>query len=471
MPKGTKIASVEVGNKTVEEMRGLLDTEITLWKAGDDLILHSEFEEFIVSREIFQFDVEASISELKQKTKRTLSTFFKRPQNVQIPLHVTIDETHEAVQDLKSLDYIDTEDIWNKLALLASGLNHHEIVISYKDGARPPLEEIAATELTVPNLSEATLQYMIEQVNGYVIKAGELYSFLNSFDSPQRLLNSKEEASFIGSGLYSLFLQANMQIIDRNTPMSMPEYGEKGFHVEINQRENKDLIIHNDTDYTYQIKVKRTGNTVQFIIEGKKLDFTYEIEMENEKDLPFKTLYRYSKKLKLGEEQVIQEGENGLTIDVFRTVYDKGVYMETELISKDLYLPTPKILLVSTEDIVAENEQTDSNNSLNDPDGLGNIGGIPGLPHVPGVVPGGVDQVGPPLTNEEDLKEAEERIEKQLNDLFDKFFADTEKMNTALITEQEAIKARLHLLETQIQELIKQLIEIGLLTDKEGEKR
>ncbi len=101
MPTGTKVANLNVEKMTEEEIESRINDEIVIWQAQDEIILEGEFEKFTISRDAFDFDVQATMNELKDKTKRKLSNFFKRPKNVQIPLVVKIDESHPDVLAIK----------------------------------------------------------------------------------------------------------------------------------------------------------------------------------------------------------------------------------------------------------------------------------------------------------------------------------------------------------------------------------
>src|SRR5690625_3322091 len=159
MPEGTKIAHIPVAKKTEKEVRKMIEDEVTIWQAQDDLKLEGEFDSFFVSRDIFLFNIDETLNELKSKTKRSLFTFFKRPKNVQILIDVQIDESHDDIQNLKEKTYIDDEDAVDKLLNIATHLGSDSITLSYLDGESIPLETIAEVNMELPELSLASLEY------------------------------------------------------------------------------------------------------------------------------------------------------------------------------------------------------------------------------------------------------------------------------------------------------------------------
>ncbi|MER2071734.1 MAG: G5 domain-containing protein, partial [Psychrobacillus sp.] len=81
----------------------------------------------------------------------------------------------------------------------------------------------------------------------------------------------------------------------------------------------------------------------------------------------------YSKSLKEGEEELVQEGEPGLRVTVYRTVSDKiGPFEQQVAISKDYYPPKHRIVLTSIETSVSTDSDPLTDIDLNG-DGLPDI--------------------------------------------------------------------------------------------------
>src|SRR5699024_6058425 len=107
-----------------------------------------------------------------------------------------------------------------------------------------------------------------------------------------------------------------------------------------------------------------------FTLEGSKEANTYEVKVENEQEIKPRTIYRYSKKMNPGEQEVVQAGKSGLTLDVIRSIYEDGTYVDDEVISRDLYLPTPTILLVSPDEPDIEEGDSTADDELLDEDDI-----------------------------------------------------------------------------------------------------
>lgn len=354
VPSGTKVGNILVENKTDVEIRTAVTDEITIWLSQDDIKVEGEFETVSIDTEVFSFDIDATVNELLDKTKRKLTTFFKRPKNVYVPLQVSIDEEHSDLQAIKGKSYIDYDVLLNELYSLANNLEQRTLPLPYVDGEEVPLETIAEVTLDLPSLSNASLDYIINELDGQLIEAKGLFSFFDSMETPERLLDSGAESSFLGTGLYTLFLQTDFKIVSRTQQLTMPTYGEKGLNAEVNKKNDKDLVAINSSDSTYRLKIDKTKDTVTFSLEGNEPTTTYDITIENEKEIKPRTIYRYSKRITPGTHEVVQPGRDGLSLQIVRKTYENGEYIGESVVSRDVYLPTPLILLVSPDEVVEE---------------------------------------------------------------------------------------------------------------------
>src|SRR5690625_1315893 len=357
MPDGSVIANIPIEGKTESEVKQLLENEVANWQAGDDLLLTSDFEQYAVPRDLFEFDIDTTLTKFNEQTKRTLASFFMRKKNVHIPLQVQIKDDHKALQALSKLNYINVDKTVDHLITIVSQLEESDASIVYMKDKEIPLETITELEIEIPELSDAVLTYAIDKLNDHVIKAGDTFSFLQTVTFPEALLSSTKETSFLATALYNLFLQTNFEILERHANETVPSYTKAGQDVLINVLESKDLIVKNLDNTSYEIKVTKSKGQLQMPLKGMPQETTYEYKTKKLNEIGQRTLYRYSKKLNPGEQEIIQQGQSGLTVEVYRNSFapDKTL-LTSERISKDVYLPIPKIVLVSTSEDVPENQ-------------------------------------------------------------------------------------------------------------------
>ena len=89
-----------------------------------------------------------------------------------------------------------------------------------------------------------------------------------------------------------------------------------------------------------------------------KYEITYYVsDKENVKP---RTIYRLSAELPIGQEKVLEEGKDGLRVQVYRKISEvNSSFEEDKLISRDFYPPKNKVVLVSSE----KPEETTTNES------------------------------------------------------------------------------------------------------------
>ena len=355
MPDGSVIANVSIAGMSESEGKQMLEDEIATWQAGEDINLSSDFEQYAIPRSAFEFDIDTTFNEFNERTKRTFTSLFMRQKNVHIPLRVHINYDLEVIQTLSDLDYFDLEETFSTLTSIASQLEEMDASITYIEGKEPPLESIAEAEMQIPQLSQAVLTYAIEELNDYIIGPNDTFSFLQVVNFPDALTTSTKEISFLATALYQLFLQTNFDIVERHAGVMVPSYSKAGLDAVVNDQEKKDLVVMNPGKISYKIEVSKTNDQLQFALKSMPLDTTYKYETKHVKEIKQRTVYRYSKKLKAGESKLVQQGQSGFTVEVLRSSYSSNdSFLDSEVISKDVYLPIPKIVLVSPSEEVPE---------------------------------------------------------------------------------------------------------------------
>lgn len=488
IPTGTKVANTPVENKKFSEVSDIIEKEIELWQAQDEIEVIGEFEMFTIHTDAFAFKLDETIAELEDKTKRKLSTFFQRPKNVFVPLQVEIDESHEDLQLLKSRSYIDYEHVLTSLHTLATNLQTEPVTLMYIDGENVPLETIAKVSLDLPSLSKATMDYAVNELNGYVIGPEERFSFLEAVATPDKLLKSRDESSFLASGLYSLFLQAEFDIVTRYPQSRLPAYGELGVNAEVNNKENKDLIVINKNESPYRLKVVEEKDEMVFTLEGREANYSYELKVVDEEKIKPRTIYRYSKRITPGQHEVIQAGVDGLSVKLIRSTYEGEEFVKESLVHRDLYLPQPLILLVSPNDPEIEEEQVEIN-VTEDGDMLeeeitidreGNIirpdGSTGGS--IVDLIPNNIEDLDDKQVVEEIIKidKQQQQYEAFLDKLLAIYTSNTEEINKEDLASIEHLQKQIDELNKTIIELLKELIDSGVISEEfiksiEGEEK
>jgi hypothetical protein len=353
LSNGSTIANVPLQGLTYEEVRDKLQKEIEQWYSGEELIAEGDYERRTIPRNAFQFDIEDSVDNFKKQTKRNPFLFFLKSKEAHLPITVSIEQGNGFFNDWP--EHIDVDKTLAKALTIASTLDDHTIVIEYKDDVPYEQEIISEVEQEIPELSQAVLKRAVEEINDQTISYRSPFSFLENVIIPDNLIDSTEELNFVSTALYELVLHTNIEITERHSQGKIPRYSKAGVDVAVGLEDDKDFIVYNPNDYSYTIKAEIKKDKLLMSLLSLRPQTTYKYELDHEQEIEQRTIYRYSRQLKDGEQEVISEGEKGLQVDVFRKNEDDSE--DRVLISHEFYPPSPRIVLIS-----AVSEQAAENN-------------------------------------------------------------------------------------------------------------
>lgn len=364
-PKGTMIANLLIEGETLEDARLALTDEIVYWNSEEDLIIESDFETYHVPRSVVTFDIDATLHKMNEQTKRKLTNFFMRPKNVHLPFVVHINEEDEALKALKELDHIDYDATIQELKEFASELRNEPIPLIYVNEDHVPFETIKQIEKEIPdNMSTAVITYIAEELEDYIILPEESFSLLDSVTFPGELNNSKQELSFAASMLYELFLHTNVEIISKHIPIHVPTYTKAGLAVEVDREQDKDFVIYNDDSTPLKLSTHLKDGQLAISLETISMDNSYKYEITKIEEIEPRTIYRYSNKLDPGEQEVIQTGKKGEKVTVERFIYKNKVFLDKEIISEEVFLPVPKIVVISAQEAIEYEENMEETEAI-----------------------------------------------------------------------------------------------------------
>lgn len=345
LPEDSTIANVSLQGLTYEEVKEKLEKEVEKWNENEVLIADSEHEKRMIPKSIFKFDIDASVNDLEQQTKRNILLFFLKSKEVHLPLTVSIDYEDDLFKEWP--DHIDLDKTLHKALTIASTLDDHTIAIQYKEGVPFKQETIAEVEQDIPDLSQATLERVVKELNDQTIFYDNYFSFLENIIVPENLIDSSDEINFVSTALYGLVLQTNIEVIERHSQGKIPSYSKAGIDVSVSLEEHQDFSIYNPNDYSYTIKAEIKNQQLIMSLLSFQPVTTYKYELDHELEIEQRTIYRYSKDLIGDEQEIITEGKKGLQVDVYRTSANGST--DREFMSHEFYPPSPQIILVSTD--------------------------------------------------------------------------------------------------------------------------
>ena len=174
--------------------------------------------------------------------------------------------------------------------------------------------------------------------------------------------------NFVASMLYHVALQTEYEILERHSQGQKPNYLQQGLDAKVNQALEKDLQFINRSDQPNKLKLTVEGDSLKVELLAQKKEKEISVRVSKDKIIQPRVITRYSKDLPIGREEVIQKGQEGVRVEVYRSISENGSTAE-ELVSRDYYPPVNKIIVKSSRQPVAsENSSGTDKVNPNDPD-------------------------------------------------------------------------------------------------------
>lgn len=338
------IAGVEIVDKKKSEIKTQIASEIVKWKEKD-IEVEGSTATMTISSDLIHFDIDKTVDHYIAASSATWYKFWSKKKDVQIPMEVTVEE--EVQEQLKeaSFFYVDEtiEAIKEHAQFLKEGaVQAEEVPLSKEDMKRVSFE---IQEVVVDGHGISQVVDMLDEIT---IAGGETFSFLERLEEMNSFY-SDETADFVASVLYSVVLQSEMDIQERHSQNVLPPYLEPGIEVKVNERRNQDFSFVNRTNRPYVIDATLQDGRLKVELYSFPSAYEVAVDVRQREVIKPRTIYRLTSSLAAGRERVLEQGEAGLHVNVYKRVTEMaGSYEEDILVSQDFYPPKHKVVLVSS---------------------------------------------------------------------------------------------------------------------------
>lgn len=208
-----------------------------------------------------------------------------------------------------------------------------------------------------------------EAINGRIIEPGEVFSFNDEVGPVTAeqgyrevlVIQNRKFVPGIGGGicqaattLYQVALRGEMEIVQRSSHSRPVSYVPLGQDATVAQG-LIDLKFRNNRHYPVLLTGKM-DDSLSFYLYGaeKETDRSVEIVTEDIQVLAPRLLEQPDPSLPKGVRRLIQNGEEGYQVNVYRLIKEGDQETVKELISKDVYMPINEVLRVGTKEVAKE---------------------------------------------------------------------------------------------------------------------
>ncbi len=339
---GSTIGGVLVKNLDEDAIEVAIQEAIRVWQ-DTPITVEGGGVTATVDPKMLVFDVASSVAEYRTLTDKPWFAFWEGKRTVHLPLQVIGDE--QLTKQLESMGVWEAETTLNEVIAQASYLNKHSIEATVADTTSMEAERLALSIEQIPTNAKGVLA-LVNTLNDYIIAPNEPFSLLNVLGEKVEEANS-EGVNFVASLIYHTVLQTEFEILERHAQDKKMDYLQQGLDAAVNSVLNKDLQFINYATQPTKLKLMIENDTlkVELLAQTKEKEIT--VRVSKDKIVQPRIITRYSKDLAMGQEEIIQNGQEGVRVEVYRSIVENGISKE-ELVSRDYYAPINRIVVQSS---------------------------------------------------------------------------------------------------------------------------
>ncbi len=350
------IAGIDVDGKKISEIESLVASEVAKWKEND-ISIQGSTAKIVIPSNYIKFDIKKTVDHYINASSKPWYNFFESDKKVQVALEVSVDERIHKLLKESPLFFVDEtiEAIIDQAGSLKQGPVEAQEVALTKDLLDRISFEIQDVTVNVNGLSQ-----IINAVDETTLLDGESFSFLQKLTEADSFYND-ETANFIASTLYSAVLKSEMDIQERHSQHSIPNYLAPGIEVKVDAKRNQDFAFINNTNRPVSIYATMKGDRLLIELYSLKSEIEVTYDVSKTEIVKPRTVYRLTPDLSAGQEKVLEEGKDGLRVQVSKR-FSSGVFEKDVVVSRDFYPPKNKVVLVSSLTPLVSNLEEESSN-------------------------------------------------------------------------------------------------------------
>lgn len=280
----------------------------------------------------------------------TKDPFAVYPSSTGLDFSVSLDEAKAMLTEQKEEYVIPLKVVYPKVTTNDLGSE-----------AFPDLLATYSTTFSTKNTNRSTnIRLATQKINGVVLMPGETFSYnqvvgkrttANGF-KVAAVYSNGEVSEGVGGGicqvsstLYNAVLLSNLEVTERRNHTFHTGYVPAGQDATVSWGA-PDFKFKNNRNYPIRIVATVSGGKITTKIYGLKQadDYTVKISSSIVGSIPYKTTYKTDSSLGAGNTKVIQKGSNGLKSVTYKILYQNGIEVSREVISRDTYQPHNQII-------------------------------------------------------------------------------------------------------------------------------
>lgn len=330
----TFVGPFNISNQKTKQTKFKLATDLSELQSKLEVNLIYQDIQFSLPPEIVTFDIELTLAGANSGEDNPIIANVSRDglKSVLTQQLPSIQFTKDAVESVA--EGIEKE--------LQSGIMPRNVHITDSIANEIPNQVVASSEYSIDSISPA-LSKAIHALDEVVIQPYASFSVMELLTNAEVGLLTDEEMTLLSSTLYSVILQTNFQVDERNISTLLSPIIHPGYEAAMNQTLGLDFKFTNPNKSDFTIHANWSNGKIQLSIEGPPFYYSYEPVIERIDTYKPRTVRQYSAFVNDGQVIVSQEGKEGMEVVVRRNISLNGKVINTEDVSKDFYAPIHRI--------------------------------------------------------------------------------------------------------------------------------
>lgn len=364
-PEGTFVGSVPMSGLTIEEAEEKLEGEIEKWVNSTNY----KFVYFDELVEVPATHVQFFVSESLQMLDAGSTMLYNS-----IPEAVITEAVESFSYEIPN-DEVRVEAVQELVKSHAATLSTTSLYIDLNEYVAQQHETDQVAHTVISNIeSTLLLEQWANNLNGIVIDARETFSLLQQMQGKGAVVVEGESLNVLATALYEAFLQTNFLIRERHIGKNLPPYAKLGFDA-IVKPDFADLIVENINYYPYTLFLAYEAGQLTVTLEGIAFPYLFSAVTKNEREIESRNIVRFSNEKRSGYRQVINNGENGYFVEVYRQQrsIENSQLINEQRLFEDFYPPVHSIELWSLQDRPTENPPLGNEGTIGDEENASSI--------------------------------------------------------------------------------------------------
>ncbi|MEC2071625.1 VanW family protein [Alkalihalophilus marmarensis] len=352
---GTEIAGVSVAGMEQNAAKQVIEDEVNTWYEQASLSLYLFEETAILPSDLVEFQVDQALTEAASK------------RQAEIYAVVNKQRLRDAVQSLSRYqisEWVDYDSLASSIEEELQSMKEKRVSFELSRHFEQAfqLEEVSVASVQLSQVESTYLPQWTEALNGYEVSGRSVFSVQETLRELRQPLVDSQGLDMLATALFQLFGQTNIQVVERHTGLTLPDYTEAGYAASVSAQ-SMDFKVYNPNYYDYVLQTSYENSQLSIELIGKSFIHDYQLLLEQQEEIAPRTIVQFSPDRRIGDKEVISEGAPGYSVHVYHIErsLDGDVIMKKK-IGIDYYPPQHKIEEWSLQETPVDEEPVEDSN-------------------------------------------------------------------------------------------------------------